>query len=148
MAKGSVVKVKWVEGHQMVALDDRGHSVVVDAPPETGGEGAGFSSVRLLLVALGTCVTSSVVSILTKQRQKLHRVTAEVEGLQDPGDIAHPLTQIRIELRIVGEGLDEDKIERAIKLAESKYCAVSRALQAPPRVATKHSVVQVHGKGR
>ncbi len=148
MPKSSLVRVRWVEGQQLLAQDNRGHAVVVDAPPEAGGEGTGFTAARLLLVALGACVTSSAVSILTKQRQRLRRVTAEVEGLQDPDDIGHPWRQIRMSLRIEGEGLDEDKVERAVALASSKYCTVSRTLQEPPRLVTNYVVAQLHPKGR
>jgi putative redox protein len=64
----SFIKVKWIGGLQFVGTDSAGHSFVMDASTESGGEGSGLSPMQLLLIALGGCTGMDVVHILRKQR--------------------------------------------------------------------------------
>lgn len=46
------VRVRMIEGFRLEGSDEEGHSVVMDLPKDSGGEGEGFTPMQLLLVAL------------------------------------------------------------------------------------------------
>jgi putative redox protein len=60
--------VRWVEHEQFVSVGPSGHALVMDADRQRN---TGPGPMELLLVALGGCSGSDVVSILKKKRQAL-----------------------------------------------------------------------------
>ena len=91
------------------------------------GAAAGVSPMELLLVALGGCLGMSVVPILRKMRQEVTAYEMRVTGERSHG---WPVvfTGIVVEHRVTGHALDVAAIERAIALAEARYCGVSAML--------------------
>ena len=77
-----------------------------------------------------------MVEILRKQRQDLRELQVIVTSVQDPDP---PWTFRSIHMRFVVAGtVEERKAERAVALAESRYCAVAATLR--PVVALTHDV--------
>ena len=58
--------IKWVDNVMFVGQSGSGHSVVIDGPPEAGGNNAGVRPMELVLMGLGACTSFDVVSILKK----------------------------------------------------------------------------------
>ena len=54
---------------------ESGHSVLMDAKPEVGGEDKGPRPMEVLMVSLGGCTAMDVVSILKKMRADLESMT-------------------------------------------------------------------------
>jgi putative redox protein len=73
--------VRQVRGVTLAGKTDSNHWVMMDGPPEFGGSNAGTRPKELLLLALGGCTASDVISILQKMRVALDgldiHVTAE-----------------------------------------------------------------------
>ena len=63
--------VRQVQGITLAGNTDSNHWVVMDGPPEYGGSNAGTRPKELLLLALGGCTASDVISILHKKRIEL-----------------------------------------------------------------------------
>lgn len=101
-----------------------GHTVIIDGPPEAGGENAGFRPMELMLLGLGGCMAFDVNLILKRMRQKVtaYRMNMEAERSDEPPRV---YTQVKMEHVFVGENLSPDSIQRAIDLAESTYCSGS-----------------------
>lgn len=119
--------VTWKSGMAFeVALD--GHRFTLDAAPGDGGQDLGPRPKGLVLSALAGCTGMDVISILTKMRQKVTglRVSADGDTTEE-----HPrrFTTIRVRYEIEGEGLDLDKVRRAVQLSEERYCGVSATLR-------------------
>jgi putative redox protein len=112
-------------------------------PLDIGGnpEGPGAKPSDLLPLSLAACTAYDVVEILRKQRQELSALEVIVSSEQDADP---PWTFRSIDMRFVLTGsIDPRKAERAIDLAESKYCAVAATLR--PVVELSHSFEIVEG---
>ncbi|MDH5449350.1 MAG: OsmC family protein [Candidatus Bathyarchaeota archaeon] len=135
----SLVKIKWIDGLRFVATDSTGHSIVMDASTESGGEGSGFSPMQLLLIALGGCTSMDVVHILQKQRQQVNGLEVSVTGhrVKDPPRIYH---NIRVEYKIMGTNIKENAIQRAIQLSEDRYCSVGAMLKTKAKVVSDYVI--------
>jgi len=128
--------VKQVQGITFAGKTDSNHWVVMDGPEELGGSNAGTRPKELILLALGGCTGSDVVSILRKKRVQLDgfeiHFTAEVAE-------EHPQVFTRIHLDFVfrGDDIKPADVERAIELSETKYCSVHAMLRGT--VAITHA---------
>lgn len=120
--------VRQLQGMTFAAKADSNHWVMMDGPADFGGADAGARPKELLLLALGGCTGSDVVSILAKKRVHLDgfevRLTAEQRD-------EHPqiFTAIHVEYVFVGDDIRPQDVERAIELSETKYCSVSAMLR-------------------
>ena len=53
----------------MVAVNEQGNEVHLDASPDIGGTGKGMRPMQMLLASLAGCSTIDIVNILKKQKQ-------------------------------------------------------------------------------
>lgn len=136
------VMVKWVEGLQFVARDDRGHAFVVDTTPEVGGLNQGFTPGRLLLTALAGCTAMDIISILQKKKQEVTSFEVEVWGEQAP---EHPkrYVKMRVNYKVQGRDIDPQAVARAIELSEEKYCVVRATLTPQVEISSSYQVLNV-----
>ncbi len=132
-----VVRVKWVDGLKFVATDSVGHSIVLDASKQAGGEDSGFSPLQLLLAALGGCTGMDIIDLMRKQRQPVEGLEIVVAGerAEEPPRI---YKKILVEYRVRGKGIGEEAIQRAIRLSEDKYCSVGDMLKAKADVTSTY----------
>jgi putative redox protein len=133
------VTVKWIDGLQFVATDSSGHSIVMDAPTASGGEGSGFTPIQLLLAALGGCTGIDVVHILRKQRQQISSLEVKVSGkrVADPPRVYN---EVHVEYRISGMNIDERAVQRAIRLSEDTYCSAGAMLRARAKLTSDYNL--------
>jgi len=134
-----IVKVKWIDGMRFVATDSMGHSIVMDASKQVGGEGSGFSPLQLLLAALGGCTGIDIVEIMRKQRQQVDELEIVVSGerVKEPPRVYN---NISVEYRIKGKDVKEKAVKRAIQLSEDKYCSVGAMLKAKAKVTSSYTI--------
>jgi putative redox protein len=103
-----------------------GHTLSMDAMPEVGGENSGPRPKELMLASLAGCTGMDVVSILKKMKVELDGFDIEVKAnLTDE----HPkhYTSMHVIYKFKGNGLDVDKLKKAVELSQDKYCGVSAA---------------------
>jgi putative redox protein len=117
--------LRWIDGHQLVAMDEGGQAIVIDGPSGEDRSWRGFKPVNLLLASLAGCTAIDIVDILRKGRQRLTDLQVKVGGTQEP-EPPWTFTEIRIEYLLRGHDLDEKRVARAIELSETKYCSVFR----------------------
>ena len=119
--------VKRVEGLTFVGKADTGHWVVMDGKNESGGADGAPSPKELVLIGLGACSAFDVEGILRKRRLDVRRLEVELDA-----DVAteHPkvFTEVRLTYRVEGP-VPAPEIERAVRLSQEKYCAVSAMLR-------------------
>jgi len=131
--------VRQVQGITFAAKSDSNHWVMMDGSASFGGCNAGANPKELVLMGLGGCTASDVVSILNKKRAPVAnvevRLTANVSE-------EHPqvYTDIHIEYVVFGEGINPADVERAIELSLTKYCAVSMMLKPAMKITNSYSI--------
>lgn len=121
-ATPNIVRVSWAGDRRFDTGRPGGPVATLDGDAE-----AGQSPVDALLSALGTCVSIDVVDILKKQRTPPAFYAVEVVGTRvdtTPRRLKHVLLRVRL----AGEGIEREKVERAIHLAVTKYCSVRDSL--------------------
>ena len=119
---------------------ESGHSVLMDAKPEFGGEERGPRSMELLMVALGGCTGMDVVSILKKMKVDLESMTVNIDSEQAP---EHPkiFTKINIEYNFTGKNIKEENVKKAIQLSQEKYCSVTVMLKEKAEITYKWNII-------
>ena len=118
------ISVKWIDGMLMVGKSDSGHAIVMDGPPEIGGENLGVRPMEMLLLGMAGCTMIDVVTTLKKMREDL--VYCETKVNADRAD-EYPkvFTNIHVHFILRGKKLNPLKVEKAIKLSAEKYCSAS-----------------------
>ena len=118
------ISVKWIDGMLMVGKSDSGHAIVMDGPPEIGGENLGVRPMEMLLLGMAGCTMIDVVSTLEKMRENLSDCQTKVNA--DRGE-EYPkvFTNIHVHFILRGKKLNPSKVEKAIKLSAEKYCSAS-----------------------
>ena len=102
--------------------------VHIDGSEAIGGQGLGVRPMELVLMALGSCSSLDLISILKKQRQEITDFSVEIDG-ERREEIPTIFTKIHILFRLTGN-LDKAKAEKAAELAVKKYCSVYDMLVA------------------
>ena len=119
--------VKQIKGITFAGKADSNHWVTMDGPEDFGGSNAGVRPKELLMIGLGGCTGSDVVSIL--QKKKIHTDGFEMNITSEVSE-EHPqvFTKMHIEYVFYGKSLPTKDIERAIELSMTKYCSVTAML--------------------
>ena len=102
--------------------------VHIDGSPEIGGQGLGVRPMELVLMALGSCSSFDLISILKKQRQDIQDISVSVEADRAEA-VPAVFTAIRMTFNLKGT-IDPAKAEKAAELAVKKYCSVHDMLAA------------------
>ncbi len=113
--------------------DVDGHKIGMDASPEFGGKNRGPRPKLLVLTALSGCSGMDVVSMLNKMHVFFSGFKIYVEGtLTDD----HPkyYKDIHVIYEFSGKDLAKDKIEKAVKLSQEKYCGVISGLKQGAKI--------------
>lgn len=124
-------------GVHLKALSEEGHEVHLDGSDKIGGKNLGFRPMQMLLVALGSCASMDVISILQKQNQPIDSYSVFVEGERDQVEIPSLFREIHVRFEFAGD-LDPKKIERAIKLSMTKYCSVTKTLEETAYISSSY----------
>jgi putative redox protein len=122
------------------ANTESGHSVLMDAKPEVGGEDNGPRPMELSMVSLGGCTAMDVVSILKKMRVDLESMTIDIDSEQAP---EHPkiFTKINIEYNFTGRNIKDENVKKAIELSQEKYCSVTAMLKEKAEITYKWNII-------
>ena len=119
------IKTQW-RGKMAFDTEVDGHTVRTDARPDLGDD-SGPGPKKLLLTALAGCTGIDVASLLQKMRVSIEDIQMEVEA-----DLTeeHPkvYSEIRLLYRFFGKDINREKVEKAVKLSQEKYCGVSAML--------------------
>jgi putative redox protein len=138
---GMKSRVKLVEGMTFMAESGSGHAVVLDASPDIGGRNLGPRPMEMLLMGLGGCTSIDVMLILRKSREQVTDCVVELEAERAPTD-PKVFTSIHLRYVVTGRGLDRNKVERAIKLSEEKYCSATAMLSGTATITHSLDLVE------
>lgn len=131
--------VKWNGKMAFTGTPDSGHSVLMDAFGNVGGEDQGPRPTELVLMGLGGCTAMDVISILEKMKQNITGFEIKVHA--DKAE-THPkvFTHIVLEYILTGRSIDPGAVEKAVMLSKEKYCSVQAMLGKTAEIETKITV--------
>ncbi len=135
-AETKTVRLRHAGGEAFVAESQSGHAIVTSFGHE---KLTAPSPMELLLIALGGCTGSDVVSILEKKRQRVTGYDIEVRGERRA---EHPRIYTRIEVvhNVRGHAIDPKAVQHAVELSETKYCSVSAMLSAAAQISMRYAI--------
>ena len=128
------VNLNWVHDSQFIMHDRNGFSVVMDHPN-------GVNASDLLPLSLIGCSSYDVIAILEKQRQKVTNLAVSAESTRDP-DPPWIYRKIHVHYKVSGDGLEPEKVAKAIHLAEEKYCAVFATLRQVVEITSDFEIIE------
>jgi putative redox protein len=132
------ITLRWVEDKMMVASDSNGHSIVIGRSPDPQYQWVGVKPSDLLLMAVASCSAYDVVEIMAKQREPMRELKVICSGdqLSDP---PYTFTRIHMCYQVSGP-VNSEKLERAIRLSEDKYCSVVSTLRPGVPITSEYQI--------
>jgi putative redox protein len=127
--------IKWIGEQKFVATSPSGHAITVDSDRNSN---KAPGPMEIVLMALGACTATDVVSILAKKRQKLEslEVICSGERATEPPTV---WTKLEILYRFRGQ-LDDTAVKHAIQLSEDKYCSVAAMLRKTAAISWRYEI--------
>jgi len=115
-----------------------GHAQILDTK---GDRKSAPTPVEYLLIAVGGCTASDVVSILLKKRQIITSYKVEVTGERRE---EHPraFTKFHIHHIVYGQNVSEQAVAHAIELSDTKYCSVAATVRPTAEVTTSFEIIE------
>ncbi len=122
------VTVTWGGDARFVGESGSGHRVVMDGPPDHGGQNAGPRPMEMLLLGLGGCTSFDVMSILKKTRQDVVDCVAQITA-ERADAVPAVFTRIHVHFVVKGRSLKDSHVKRAVQLSAEQYCSASIMLE-------------------
>ena len=130
------VRLERIENSRYTAINERGGKITIGT-----GAGTDFTSVELLLVAIGGC-TAVDVDVLTSRRAEpdSFEIAVDAEKLRDTA--GNHLTGLQVTFRLTfpaGEQGDKARelLPDAVRKSHDRLCTVSRTVELGTPVATR-----------
>lgn len=136
------VTIKWVGDASFEAKTESGHKITMDGPADAGGKNVGPRPMEMLLVGLGGCTSFDVVLILKRSRQDVRDCVTEISAERAETD-PRVFTKIHVKFIVSGKDLNPEKVERAVKLSEDKYCSASIMLGKTAVITHEIEIINV-----
>ncbi|MDG6774412.1 OsmC family protein [Thiomicrorhabdus sp. ZW0627] len=135
-------EIKWQGGMAFEGSTESGHSVLMDAAPQVGGENRGPRPMEMVLLGLGGCTSIDIIMMLNKSQPGLVK-DCQVEVTAERADsIPKVFTKIHVLFKVYGQGLNEKKVARAVGLSAEKYCSVSKMLEATVEMSHDFEIIE------
>jgi putative redox protein len=115
---------EWKQGEIYEGAASHGNIIVFDADSKRIH---GPSPMEAVLMALCSCSSVDVVSILKKKRQPITGLRVTARAIQAPAP-PRTFTHIMLSYAVSGQ-LNRKAVEDAVSLSKNKYCSVSKMLE-------------------
>ena len=104
--------------------ENPGGSLKIDADVANGGSGQGLRPKALMLTALAGCTGLDVASLFKKMRIIVEGIEIDVQA--DLTEVQPTYyNKVKVIYKFYGKDFEKEKIEKAVKLSQDKYCGVS-----------------------
>lgn len=136
--KGTV-NIRWAGARMMLGIDSRGSAIPIGFNREKDPAWNAVKPSDLLLLAAASCSAYDVIDILQKQREPLEGLDIQCSGEQIK---EQPYNFVHLHLKYIIKGeVNPQKVERAIKLSEDKYCSVLATLRPSLEFSSEYEIV-------
>ncbi len=133
------VKVRQVKGSTFVGRGDSNHWTVMDASEEHDGMDGAARPMELLLIGLGGCTGIDLNTLLKKMRVDYEDIELEISADRKEDHPKH-FTEIRLKYKVYGSDLPEDKVAKAVRLTQERYCSATHSLKNPARITYEYEI--------
>ena len=134
-------EVSLIEGVSFAGVAESGHRIVMDGPPEFGGQNKGTRPMEMLLIGLGGCSAFDVVHILRKARLQVEDCRVELQA-ERAAEVPKVFTQIHMHFVVSGKNIPESKVKRAVELSAEKYCSASIMFKQSATITHDYELIQ------
>jgi putative redox protein len=121
--------LKQVKGLTLAGITESEHVVPMDTKKIVGGNESAATPMELVLQALMGCTAMDVVSILKKMKVEYKDFTVS-ETHERSEEHPKVYTSIHLVYSFDGDGIDQEKVKKAVKLSKENYCSVSAMLSS------------------
>ena len=135
-------RIQWQQGMSFLAESGSGHKILMDGPPDKGGQNLGPRPMEMLLMGTGGCTAVDVMLILKKSRQEICDCVVEIEAERAPKD-PKVFTRIHFHFILTGKKMKPQQVERAISLSAKKYCSASIMLGKTAEMTHDFEIIEV-----
>ena len=136
------VVVKWVDNVNFIAESGSGHTVRMDGAPDAGGKNLGARPMEMVLTGLGGCSSFDVVTMLRDAGQDIRHVELQIEA-ERADTIPSVFTHIHGHFVVSGRALNENEVQKAVKLSAERYSSVSKMLEKAAVITYDYSIVEL-----
>lgn len=123
------------------ATSGTGHTIMMDGPPDFGGENLGARPMETMLIGMGGCASFDVVHILRKRRLVVNGCVAELEAERADTE-PKVFTKIHLHFKVSGEDLTEKAVGKAVQLSAEKYCSASIMLGKTAEITHSFDILE------
>ncbi|MBD1379621.1 OsmC family protein [Metabacillus arenae] len=106
----------------------------------SGNEEYGFRPYQLMVSSIAVCSGGVLRKILEKKRMKIEDITIKVDVQRNEAE-ANRIEKVHIHFLIKGEGLEKNKIEKAMELTR-KNCSMVRSVEGSINIHETFEVVE------
>jgi putative redox protein len=103
------------------------------------GNNEGYKPLELFLISFGTCTGGTILPILRRMQKNIESFTMKVEGTRKT---EHPtgFSKILLKLIVKSPNVNEDDLQKAVKLSEEKFCPVWSMIKNNVLVETEFQI--------
>lgn len=92
-----------------------------------------------LLMSIAGCLAIDVVTFLQKMKAEIKSFEIETSGERNPTPPQY-FKSVSMIIRISGENITSEKLDRAISLSQEKYCSVYHSLRKDMNVKVSYAI--------
>lgn len=114
--------------------------IITDYIPPLGNN-EGYMPLELFLISLATCTSGTILPLLRRMRKTIDGFEMKIEGTRRD---QHPtsFSQIIMDMQFRSNDLENQDIEKALKLAEETYCPVWAMIKNNVVVEKKYNIIK------
>ena len=126
---------------KFAAVSRENPEIVLDYFPPYG-EGKGYTSLELLLVSLGSCLSTTVITLMRdRMRKSVAGLSLRATGTTRE---THPkaFTHIQLEMELTSPDAGDEDLRKAIAVSEEKLCPVWAMLKGNVEIQTEFRILR------
>ena len=127
--------IKWVGDQKFLGTGASGHSVPFDSDRDSN---KAPGPMEMVLLALGACTATDMVTILEKQRQKVESLEVVCSG-ERAAEPPRVWTRLEVVFRLRG-AVEETAVKHAMDLTAEKYCSVAAMLRKTAVISWRYEL--------
>ncbi|OTQ57278.1 OsmC family protein [Gilliamella sp. A7] len=132
-------RLKWIDEFGFLAETASGHSLVMDGGIEHSGRNRGARPMELLLHGAAGCMAYDIIAILKNNKKDVRDLWIDIDKTQATSS-PKVYTSINFHIVITGNNIDNEAVEKAIKLASEKYCSASIMLGKTAKMSYTYEI--------
>jgi len=119
-------RVHWQRDKLLIGTDGAGHTLIVDAPTERGGNGWGFKGGNLLLLSIGGCLATVLLEAAAARCIPVDDLEIKISAQ----GADKPFRYVDFEIAVIlASSASYRELEKLVKIAE-RGCQVSNTIRS------------------